>query len=1580
MAFPGISIQEIIKSSPIEVQERPNLKSLSYSEFQCKFHESLRIVVIASIRDKLLFGKAAILPSIHKELILCVAKTREGGIPQPVLSRTLNKEPKALYPIIKRLIRAGIIVRVPAIFDKAYTYNVLHKHFSPRNEVYSLYTNSAPSNMSNAAVKTPSASGLGITLTLALSKHALCKALEQSKDNFLGYGDLANILGIPYNKPHYRRRFRRLITSLVTKGYVIRCKAPKLNSKKVICGLKLVKAYSDSAPPAAPATQAVVGSIQYGVPMQHQIYLAILAAGDTGITSIDLRRQLYDMDRKIFEAYTDKLLKKTNDKTNQLVCFVWEFQGKLRFHRFFTREAFERLNLEGTLPKASEAKVDTQLEDVEVVEVESELIRPAPSITGAAREDALLALVHTRDAVVVTPELNKLLGDALGSSYKIDRKTLVRTIDKLVAENRLFKLLVKVQRLDGVIDMFPVLVDHDLGIDHPRVKEFVSQLREDACFKVRTITPTTYKNSSAYGDTYHNTSSKAKSTISQLIAASENGSPAIITSDDGSDPPSDPDDNHKTPAMQPQQRHGLVRSKIARLKLLHLGLLEIIADSTRGLHKQRTISTRDIFTLLSLECYLSIVPTRKTSDELVEYTATPENLKNYVGSVPDSIHRLIFDLKVGYKKHFLGLLQILSAMGLLVPLSKDCIDDSGVVHIPKKPASSDSASLSQYYHLPELFNLRPLLKLDQEFVAIQTYSLKTPKAAAMMWLNLQIITTSHKDLLHPQYESPELADVMRSMTVSRNWTISYLYTSEQRSLMDSYIANRASSDPSNNPVLCQQLALQFKMWPFQIRSYFLHSAQKAKHLTLGQQRKKVRLAQLTESAVLPKRQRCSRRKKPSVLSTSSKEPNTLRRRQPLCPMLDNELLHMYAIVKFRALGGNMSWVDITRELSGEGPDSHRRRVLTLLRYTKGQNRAAELINKWRAIYVKGISSGELQEKSICPITNQVTILTPDNPDPLDPNSYLPSSLPTSGFNLREQLDYFMANADYEPPAQPRSTAFRLPQSPSDIYTAYKVTFSQNSSLFNVSNVLFHLAPNTTIPLPAPGSTLSPNSELVSFHHNLYSDHYSSEVAFLDLARSQSFTTRFCNMSLDSPHITNHLSYDYAAEVTKVAIKMIMLAPKTTVNAILSTSFYSQFPHLIASRASQSLENDGSITKERLKKTFSTSNIRNTLNITCGYSANNYRPTDKFLAALLGVSPFHLFLLARLSHKELLRLTTSLSPPVSPFIGPGGVMALLSKLSSLELDLEPAHVPEAKNLAPARSNSRSKLIDTAFRHDFNVHVRLLDSPLYKSHPQSTSPVEPQAPTPDYNDSNVADELFCLIDTQGPAGLPVVQILEHFSQSQLEKALNRLVGTQPPLIYRVGMDVCRFVSKNHYKDWMICIQPSVFEDDLNASTTPEALMLVPHPWTSFNGTDNDRILAMHANATLTHIVKSPGISMALLLFQLQPLINRNDLYFLIEYLKEGNCIYSRHFVQPAKVGPFSPRESFREVPPPLWENIPHHPRGVTCYWPTPYFYLQRPDLSIVSEPPRLRSGMVPDIDPFMYSADEGVPPIFSESQNI
>lgn len=120
-----------------------------------------------------------------------------------------------------------------------------------------------------------------------------------------------------------------------------------------------------------------------------------------------------------------------------------------------------------------------------------------------------------------------------------------------------------------------------------------------------------------------------------------------------------------------------------------------------------------------------------------------------------------------------------------------------------------------------------------------------------------------------------------------------------------------------------------------------------------------------------------------------------------------------------------------------------------------------------------------------------------------------------------------------------------------------------------------------------------------------------------------------------------------------------------------------------------------------------------------------------------------------------------------------------------------------------------------------------------------------------DDTTAAKLFQLIDGQGPTGLPVIQMLEQLTQPQLYEAMDRLVCSRPPLIYRVGMDICRFVSMNHYKKWMVCV-PSRCNPSGSA-------MRVPHPWMSLDGTDNERVLKNYINAALSHIVQSPGISL-------------------------------------------------------------------------------------------------------------------------
>lgn len=113
-----------------------------------------------------------------------------------MLCKKVGRTAKALNPIIKKLIQLGILARSTALFEAAYTFNVLHTHFAPRNEVYALMAKKTPQAMPSAAVRTPSAAGLGITLTTCLSKQSVCRALGQSKDGFLTYEGLAKAMVI----------------------------------------------------------------------------------------------------------------------------------------------------------------------------------------------------------------------------------------------------------------------------------------------------------------------------------------------------------------------------------------------------------------------------------------------------------------------------------------------------------------------------------------------------------------------------------------------------------------------------------------------------------------------------------------------------------------------------------------------------------------------------------------------------------------------------------------------------------------------------------------------------------------------------------------------------------------------------------------------------------------------------------------------------------------------------------------------------------------------------------------------------------------------------------------------------------------------------------------------------------------------------------------------------------------------------------------------------------------------------------------------------------------------------------------
>ncbi|KAI0216759.1 hypothetical protein L0F63_005303 [Massospora cicadina] len=1573
MAFPKINLF-LIDSLDSSLKERPDLKGLPYASVEQKYGETLRILVHTSIQEEYVYAKAIDMPQIHKDILM-----------ESVLSKKVAKAPKSLHSIIKRLIALDVLARMPVVFEKGYTYMVVHKHFAHKNEMLALCTQEASQNVREGQAKPTDTQGVRVTLTMNLSKRALSDALELARGKFLLYEELAKTLGIPYKKPGARSRFRRLIRSMHNQQYVERLRKVNPLTHKLQHGLKLIKPYRGSTVSMPQPPYAAVGRIEYGVPIEHQIYSAIVAAGDKGIASFELRRQLYGMDRKIFEVYTSTMLREPTDGGRPLVCSVWEFLGKKRYLRLFTAEAYDRLQLTANPPKPAEASsAEARIENVERVKVEAAPAHLVPSITGALRENLLLKIVRDKGMVVFDRELHKQLDQAVNSGFNLDRMTLQRTVDKLVAEDRVCLLHVKAPLLDGTSTTILLLVDPSIGPGHPQVAQFISHLRDEAVYKVRSLRPPPPNPDQVDWEVHSNptTLPTAKRTIGRLLAIDDSltrqaaqGAGKASEDSEGSDVT---DSAVGTSWPRRYQRQGLVRSGIVRIKVFHLALLKIIANSDDPLFRQRTLPTHQIFSLMPLECYLSLVPLRNPSDDLYDYAAVPENLAIPVGQVPPNIHQIL-DFKGRFKSRLQFLLQQLAGLGLLVPLNLTCVDDRGVVHVPQPPINHDPVNFHPYYFLPEWFDLGRLLALEG-LAKNRIYPLSTAESAAVMWSDLKIIATRHPDRVRSQDVAPNLTQTMRFLSQPRRWNLTYAFTLEQRNILESYIGARGSA-PADDTILCQELGRRFKLWPSYIRSYFLQRGRtlvRQRH-DLILRRRRARFAQLAEAAILPapkrQRQRRAPTPKPRPVILAKGKPTKFPRRKPHPrPDLDDVLLHLYAIAKFRARDGVASWVELSRLVPEMGKDYPRRRIASILRYTEGQNRFAELLTKWRAIYSQGIISGELQEKAYCPNSNEPKILVPENPNPADPASCLPS------WNTLWRAPTMSCRP-------PLTRLPRLPTSVAALYARHDVVPAIKCCSLNAGILLYSLSPNESVPQPALAKPLVAGSELAFFFENLIVD-YCSMVSFLDLAQSQSFTTRFRNLALDHPWLRGDLPLDVDLEVTKVAIKIILLAPSSTENAIMSANFLDQFSPAAIKEAALALRRGDTITNLRIRGNGSTRDIRHALE-SSRVGAPNYRLTDKFLATLGGASPFFLFLLARLCHQELvmptLRPPAPLSPPVSPFIGPGGMMALLSMVSTFEVDLEAAHLPEVDELVPSRTTSRNKLREWAFKHDFNVHVRLLDAPLCRANPAVQDPPAPSSPLAGVVDGSqlpmvtnsqgvkASQDLFHLIDGYGPAGLPFVQMMESISPHQLED-LDRLLSSEPPLVYRVGADVCRLVTKNHHAKWMVCVRPGISEGVVDG-VNHEAMMVVAHPWTFFDGTVNERVFAMYANATLSHIVKCPGITLASLHLRLGSIANRNDLHVLTDYLKESGCILSRHFVQPVRAGPFSLREGYREIAP-RWSHLPHHPREVTCFWPQPHFYLRGPDLSLVSFPPRVQPNQDPETNLFHYSHEDGIPTLFSE----
>lgn len=265
--------------------------------------------------------------------------------------------------------------------------------------------------------------------------------------------------------------------------------------------------------------------------------------------------------------------------------------------------------------------------------------------------------------------------------------------------------------------------------------------------------------------------------------------------------------NWLTIAMQ----FGFVYARLIRTKLLHQYLFGLVQQNVDGILADNTLPTTVIANEMSVTLYLQIIGFFQLTPVIHEFLRDPKSLDLKIKDIPEEVKEVFLTNKNSFRRRLRIVLDIATNLGLLEPVYND----------EMKPNYETSvSSLPNAYKVMDHVSIKDYRQADAP--VISTYELKSSSDVAIYWSELQYLC-SHRDLRlesAPMHENYADDPFVCTLYTAKNWSVTTVYTREQRKVLNQYIDKKTYTTPLKNIYFCRTLADSLDMPLAMVTAYY----------------------------------------------------------------------------------------------------------------------------------------------------------------------------------------------------------------------------------------------------------------------------------------------------------------------------------------------------------------------------------------------------------------------------------------------------------------------------------------------------------------------------------------------------------------------------------------------------------------------------------------------------------------------------------------------------------------------------------------------------------------------------------------
>ncbi|CAO3607915.1 unnamed protein product [Cunninghamella echinulata] len=470
------------------------------------------------------------------------------------------------------------------------------------------------------------------------------------------------------------------------------------------------------------------------------------------------------------------------------------------------------------------------------------------------RKNIILAVLEEKNIIEYGYDLRdsyeqkrqEMYEEATKTSRKIDLKTLWRTVLVLEKENKLQIYTGNVLLLNGSQIERTIILHNSIDKGGSKIKEYFDFLHEKKVLQPHVTKMKTIERTDIVVERLHERLKRMEQSKDEALANNnpleakriENNMNSILANADKSSFTIQASQKALGNQVLVATQFGFVNSRLIRAKIFHQYLFGLFTKEHPDFNSSissyinnnnnnnnnncpsTTIPSSKIIQNLTIGIICKVVGVFFPDDDFKAFIKNEENYDMKLVDLPDNIRGTVFKSDNKFRYRLRVLFDLLAFLGV-VELVNDIETDFDLRPTLNKTIKSPS-NLALAYKLHTKTAIHNFRLPDHP--VIKEVAIDSPSNIMLYWSDLQYFSTTF-DAESGESEQPFIknnADTihLRALHTLKNWSTNYVYTNEQREILNKHVDVVNRKTPMNNSVLCKLIAEEIGSTTDIIRAYY----------------------------------------------------------------------------------------------------------------------------------------------------------------------------------------------------------------------------------------------------------------------------------------------------------------------------------------------------------------------------------------------------------------------------------------------------------------------------------------------------------------------------------------------------------------------------------------------------------------------------------------------------------------------------------------------------------------------------------------------------------------------------------------